>query len=224
MVRRFYAWACERLYDELAWSYNGVSWLVSFGWWDQWRALALHELQGTRVLEIGFGTGALLPKVAARAALPVGLELSSAMHRQAGRKLAALGLRLPLVQARAQTMPFADHSFDTVLATFPAPYILEPATLAECARVLTAPCPAGTPVSGACQGGRLVIVGLWVAFAQEGWLARLPLFYGRPPAAALTRVAALLTAAGFAPTITERPVGPFRVGVVIAERGETRTS
>ena len=225
-LRRLYGWACERLYAELAWSYNLVSWLVSFGWWAQWRAVALSYVQGPRVLEIGFGTGELLPKLAVRTVLTVGLDLSPAMHRQAQRKLARLGVTLPLVQARAQAMPFADHSFDTIIATFPAPYILEAATLAECARLLALP-PTVTASAIAAQrrrGGQLVIVGLWVAFAQWHWTRWLPFFYGRPSAAALARLTHVFTTAGFSPTIGDRPVGPFRVGVVIAERTEKPVS
>lgn len=225
-LRRLYAWACERLYAELAWSYNGVSWLVSLGWWDQWRAVALQYVQGPRVLEIGFGTGELLPRLAARARLPVGLELSSAMHRQAYRKLRKLGLTLLLVQARAQAMPFADHCFDTIIATFPAPYILEPATLAECARLLALP-PTVTSSAITAQrqrGGQLVIVGLWVDFAQAYWTRWIPLFYGRPSAAAIERLTNLFTTAGFSSSILDRPVGPFRVGVIVAERSAPPTS
>jgi len=32
-VGRLYVWATERLYQELAWAYDGVSWLVSLGHW-----------------------------------------------------------------------------------------------------------------------------------------------------------------------------------------------
>lgn len=219
-LRHLYAWACARLYAELAWSYNLVSWLVSLGWWDRWRAVALLYVQGPRVLEIGFGTGELLPRLAARMPLPFGLELSPAMHRQARRKLRQLGLSVPLVQARAQAMPFADHSFDTLVATFPAPYILEPTTLAECARLLALPATTATcTVTGnSPQRGRLVIVGLWVDFAQSHWTRWIPLFYGRPNTAAIARLLSIFTTAGFSPTILDCPVGPFRVGVVVAER------
>ena len=211
-VKRCYGWACERLYAELAGSYNLISWLVSFGQWDRWRTLALDHLQGGRVLELGFGTGELLPHLAARTILTVGLDLSSAMHSQAKRKLFKNRLFLPLVQARSQTLPFADQSFDTVIATFPAPYILEPSTVAECMRVLAAPLSTGS------GGGRLVIVGLWVTTSQPAWERWLPLFYGRPTQAVLDHLVTRLTTAGFCPTLSERQVGRFNVGIIVAER------
>ena len=42
----------------------------------------------------------------------------------------------PLVRARAQAMPFQSGSFDSVVSTFPAEFIIDPATLAEIARVM----------------------------------------------------------------------------------------
>jgi len=210
-LRRLYGWACERLYDELAWSYDWVSWLVSFGHWDRWRVLALDYLRGERVLEIGFGTGTLLPRLAQQTSLTVGLELSSAMHQQTAHKLIRQSLRLPRVQARAQAMPFADGAFDTVLATFPAPYILHPTTLQECVRLLARP----TPIN---PGGRLVIIGLWVTLQDGSWQRRIPCFYGQPSLEAQQRLVQLLQAAGLRATLAERTVGFAQVGVVVAER------
>lgn len=215
-LRRFYAWACECLYAEWAGIYDWVSWLVSFGYWAQWQALALAYVQGARVLEIGFGTGEVLPRLATQGALPMGLELSPTMQQQTARKLARLGLALPRVQARAQAMPFADGAFETIIATFPAPYILEPATLQECARLLSCP----TAVAGS---RRLVIVGLWVTLEAKGWERLIPLFYRRPTPAALKRLALLFTTAGLRPVLLEKAVGFTQVGIVIAEPiGEAR--
>ena len=42
-----------------------------------------------------------------------------------------------LTRALAQNLSFADASFDTVIVTFPAEYIFDPATLTEAHRVLT---------------------------------------------------------------------------------------
>jgi ubiquinone/menaquinone biosynthesis C-methylase UbiE len=130
---RFAFWT---LYNPLAWSYDLVSRLVSNGLWHDWQRAALSELRGERILELAFGTGNVLLDLSAAHYTPVGLELSPAMMRIAQRKLAAHGLALPLVRGRAQELPFAGSSFDSVLSTFPAGFIASPETLSEIARVL----------------------------------------------------------------------------------------
>jgi ubiquinone/menaquinone biosynthesis C-methylase UbiE len=133
------------LYRELAWSYDLVAWLVSFGQWRAWGQTALPYLTGGRVLELGHGPGHLLVTLAGQGFRPVGLDLSPHMGRLARRRLRRAGLPLTLVHGHAQALPFPARVFESVVATFPTPYILDPATLAEVARVL-------------CPEGRLVVV------------------------------------------------------------------
>lgn len=204
VLQRAYLWACERLYDELAGSYDPVSWLVSLGAWDEWRQLALDETQG-RVLELGYGTGALLAALAARGHFVVGLELSPAMQRTAARRFAR-GQAPPQVRARAQQMPLAAASFDTVAATFPAPYILAGATLAECQRVLK-------------PGGRLVVVGLWVQAPRRSLLRLAPLFYGAPTPQQQAHMVERFDRAGFHARLIWRPTPRGKVAMLIAETG-----
>lgn len=224
---KLYAWACERLYAEFAGSYDWVSWLVSLGHWSDWRRAALYYLplsivergQGDevsptrRVLEIGFGTGELLLEMARQGIATTGLELSPAMHQVTATKLRRQGFDVPRVRAFAQATPLADESFDAIISTFPAAYILDPATLRECARLLRKPQPAAER-----PGGRLVIVGLWVEI-QHRFLRQLaPLFYGAPSPAFLAECTARLSAAGLQPTFTRYHAGVVDVAVIIAER------
>ncbi len=202
-LRRAYLWACERLYHEFAWGYDAVAWLVSMGAWDAWRRAALDEVRGARVLETGSGTGALLAAMAVRQAA-VGLEPSPAMLRVAVRRLHAQGSSGKVVQGSAERMPFAGQSFETVVATFPAPYIAEPATLAEVVRVL-------------CPGGRLVVAGLWVT-PQRGPLRLLPLFYGPRPERMLEALRERMRAAGLRMEWREAAVRGARVGVVVGTK------
>ncbi len=125
------------LYNELAWTYDGVSWLVSLGAWRAWREAVLPFVQGGRVLEIGHGPGHLLLALAQRGHAAVGLDLSSFMGRQAGRRLQQAGGVVPLVQGRVQRLPFAAGSFETVVATFPTDYVLAWETLTAVHRTLT---------------------------------------------------------------------------------------
>lgn len=143
--RRLVGFGFRLLYHEMAWSYDLVAWLVSLGQWRAWRQTALPHLVGERVLELGHGPGHLLVALAERGFRPVGLDVSPHMGRLARRRLRRARLTPPLVHARAQTLPFAAHSFDSVAATFPTAYIVDPATLKEVARVLR-------------PGGRLVVV------------------------------------------------------------------
>ena len=203
--QRAYLWACERLYHELAGGYDPISWLVSLGGWDSWRRLALDEAQG-RVLELGYGTGVLLAELAAVQRDVVGVELSPAMQRVAARRFANAGVQPPQVRADAAALPLAAASFDTVLATFPAPYILAPATLAACRRVLR-------------PGGRLVIGGLWVRAPRRSPLRLVPVFYGAPTAAQAARLLDHLAAAGFTARLDWRPTPRGDVAVLVAAPG-----
>lgn len=151
VMRRVIRWILRRgfrlLYNELAWTYDGVRWLVSWGEWRSWQRTVLPHLTGPRVLELGFGTGNLLCDLAEAHHQVWGLELSPYMVRIARRKLHRYGLSLPLVRGRGQALPFASGAFDTLVVTFPSPFILQPDTLEEVARVLR-------------TGGQLVMVPL----------------------------------------------------------------
>jgi ubiquinone/menaquinone biosynthesis C-methylase UbiE len=125
------------LYNPLAWTYDWVSCVVSLGQWRAWQRTALAEVGGGRVLELASGTGNLLLDLHALGTTrPIGLDLSPHMIRIARCKLRRRGIDLPLVRGRAEQLPFATASIDTVLSTFPASFILAPQTLEEIARVL----------------------------------------------------------------------------------------
>ncbi len=128
------------LYHEMAWTYDVVSWAVSLGAWRQWQQAALPFVQGRRVLEIGHGPGHVLHDLESADFRPIGLDLSPYMGRLAQKHTLA-----PLVRGNVQTLPFASETFETVLATFPTQYILQPDTLNEIYRVLQ-------------QNGRLLVV------------------------------------------------------------------
>jgi ubiquinone/menaquinone biosynthesis C-methylase UbiE len=205
-----YLWACDRLYHELANTYDLVSWLVSLGGWDAWRRLALADAHG-RVLELGYGTGALLATMAGAGIDVVGLELSPAMQRVTAQRLARSGMNPTQVRARAEQMPLATGSFDTVIATFPAPYILAPATLAECRRVLR-------------PGGQLVIVGLWVQAPRCSLLRLVPVFYSAPSTQQIARVIDHFAQSGWRARVDWRSTARSEVAALVAEVDSATTS
>jgi SAM-dependent methyltransferase len=136
------------LYNELAFTYDPVSWLVSLGQWRDWQRCALPHLgvePGARILELAHGTGTLTIALRTAGLRPVALDLSPAMGRMARGKLRRWGYRGSLLRGRAQRLPFASAQFGAVVSTFPTDFIVDPSTLAETYRVLE-------------PGGRLVVV------------------------------------------------------------------
>ncbi|MEJ2750909.1 MAG: class I SAM-dependent methyltransferase, partial [Anaerolineae bacterium] len=128
------------LYNEIAWTYYVVSLLVSLGDWRAWQLAARPFIQGADVLEIGHGPGHMLLALRRAGYRVIGLDLSPYMGRLAQRRLrnagAPVARAVPLVRADVMAMPFGTAVFDTVLATFPTDYVIDPATLANVNRVL----------------------------------------------------------------------------------------
>ncbi|MDX2140430.1 MAG: class I SAM-dependent methyltransferase [Chloroflexota bacterium] len=157
------------LYHEMAWTYDVVSRMVSFGQWRCWTQQVLAHLNvmpGALVLELAHGTGNVQLDLHQAGYRVLGLDFSPQMGGIAQHKLRRAGLAARLVRGRAQELPFADASVEAIACTFPTPFILEESTLREASRVLR-------------PGARLVIVpnavltGADVGTAALEWLYRV---------------------------------------------------
>lgn len=95
-------------------------------------------LAGASVLEVGCGAASCARWLAGRGARVVALDLSAGMLRQAAEASARSGIAVPLVQAGAEQLPFADECFDLACSAFGAvPFVADPgAVMREVARVL----------------------------------------------------------------------------------------
>ena len=108
------------------------------GWVRKHRGQLLGDVQG-RVLELGFGTGLNLPFYPSDLAGLDVVDPSQGMHMRAQARLSAVPFDVRKHRLSAETLPFADASFDAVISTFTLCTIADvEAAIREVRRVLTA--------------------------------------------------------------------------------------
>jgi SAM-dependent methyltransferase len=98
----------------------------------------LGEVAGRKILEVGAGAAQCSRWLAGQGAHPVALDLSASQLRHARALDARARVRLPLVLADAQRLPFADGSFDLACSAYGAvPFVADAeAVMREVCRVL----------------------------------------------------------------------------------------
>lgn len=127
-------WGFELLYHSFAWIYDFAAWIASAGKWNNWIRSAGWLVQQGPLLDLGCGKGILLQHALERGIPAIGLDESAQMLKYCRHLLPVDGCRL--IRGVGQTIPVKTGTFQTVTATFPAPYIFEAATLNEIRRVL----------------------------------------------------------------------------------------
>lgn len=120
---------------------------------------ALGDVEGVRALELGCGACQFGIKVAMRGAAVTGIDFSMAQLRHAKAHFDETGVRLPIVQANGERLPFRDGSFDLVFCDHGVMGFADPdRTVPEVARVLR-------------PGGRFAFNGttpwIWVAWGDQ---------------------------------------------------------
>ncbi|MFC3123856.1 class I SAM-dependent methyltransferase [Pseudoroseomonas globiformis] len=119
---------------------------------------AVNRLSGTRVLEVGVGTGLALPRYRSEKHV-TGIDLSRDMLLKAQERVGQEGLRNVdgLLEMDAESMAFADGAFDIAVAMFTASVVPDAKRLlAEMQRVVR-------------PGGHLLFVNHFAAEAGPRW-------------------------------------------------------
>lgn len=101
-------------------------------------ARLLGDVRGRRVLELGCGSAMCSRWLVGQGARPVATDLSSGMLAVGRATAQRIGIDVPLVQADAEHLPFAEKSFDIAFTAFGAvPFVADSArVMSEAARVL----------------------------------------------------------------------------------------
>ena len=157
------------LYGPAARVYDPFTAWLFLGEWDRWRRTVLPLVPESGVIvELGAGTGALARIGACPGRSWLAIEPSRSMLSVARRRDRGNGIWW--VRGTTAALPLPAGVADAVVATFPAPYILDAATAAEARRILK---PAGPIV--------VVLSGELAAHGVRRRLRRLALrlFYGR---------------------------------------------
>jgi demethylmenaquinone methyltransferase/2-methoxy-6-polyprenyl-1,4-benzoquinol methylase len=136
------------LFSGLPRRYDELSAALSF-WQDpRWRRAlvsAAAPRAGQRVLDVATGTGMVAAELLARAdCTVVGIDQSPQMLAAARARFAADGghgagasARVELIEGQAESLPFAEASFDALTFTYLLRYVDDPAaTMCELARVV----------------------------------------------------------------------------------------
>jgi len=124
LISRFMRFFFHHFYHSFAWSYDFVAAVVSIGRWNDWTRTIIPFIQGTNILEIGPGPGYLQRILSNRGLSIFGLDESLQMIRLAKNRLEKADYKtINLARGLAQTLPFPDAKFDSVISTFPSEYI-----------------------------------------------------------------------------------------------------
>jgi ubiquinone/menaquinone biosynthesis C-methylase UbiE len=103
-------------------------------------ARLLGDVSGRRILELGCGAASCSRWLARQGGRPVAFDLSARMLAQARAGARRSGTDVPLVQADALALPFADGAFDLAVTAFGAiPFVADSARLMREAHRVLAP-------------------------------------------------------------------------------------
>jgi ubiquinone/menaquinone biosynthesis C-methylase UbiE/uncharacterized protein YbaR (Trm112 family) len=104
---------------------------------DLWESLAADSSKRAALLEIGCGTAALLQIASARYPETVGIDIAFRWLVLARKRLGEAGVRVPLICACAEALPFRDAVFERVVADSALEHLRDQhCALQECRRVM----------------------------------------------------------------------------------------
>jgi demethylmenaquinone methyltransferase / 2-methoxy-6-polyprenyl-1,4-benzoquinol methylase len=115
--------AVQQMFSDIAFRYDFLNRLLSFGIDRFWRREAVCEVvaaKAQRILDVATGTADLA--ISLKRALPhaevIGVDFAEPMLRVGRKKVAKLGLILPLLQGDGLNLNYPDNSFDVLTIAY----------------------------------------------------------------------------------------------------------
>ncbi len=151
----------RKRYNRIAPLYDCMEGLVERSRYSKWRDLLWSKAEGTRILEVGVGTGKNFPYYPADADITA-IDFSEEMLERARRKANKQKIKVLLQQMDVQKLDFPNSSFDSIVGSFVFCSVPDPVRgLKEIERVCKA-------------GGRVVLIEhVLSANRVLGWLMNL---------------------------------------------------
>jgi len=109
--------AARRRFNRIAPVYDFMEGLLERSRYSRWREMLWRKVEGSRILEVGVGTGKNFPYYPRDAEITA-VDFSEEMLRRAEVKAERQGVKVRLQQMDVQQLDFEDDTFDTVVATF----------------------------------------------------------------------------------------------------------
>jgi ubiquinone/menaquinone biosynthesis C-methylase UbiE len=123
-------WYGEHIFPHL------MEWVMGGEEFQKQRSLVLARAYGT-VLEIGFGTGLNLPHYPATLSSLHAIDPAQVLPRKVAERSAAVSFPLQIQRTSAETLPYADRTFDCIVSTWTLCTIPDPVkALRDVRRVL----------------------------------------------------------------------------------------
>ena len=104
-------------YNRIAWVYDWMEAPMEWLRFARWRTRLRDHIAGSRVLEVGVGTGKNFPHYP-RDTKITAIDFSARMLARARKRAVKTGVEVPLHEMDVQDLRFPNDTFDTVFATF----------------------------------------------------------------------------------------------------------
>lgn len=112
---QLYTNTMDKKYSKLA-KYYDLLFIRLFPVWKKWLRKVIPFIEGSKVLEVSFGTGYLMTKYAADLNV-YGIDYNDKMIEITKQKLRKKGLSATILKGNVENLPFEDNTFDTVINT-----------------------------------------------------------------------------------------------------------